>query len=212
MRIRMLSVVGSTRPESRTRALVDIIHSRLTLLGVENVVWSLGERPLPMMDPCVRSDRDNIDDDNLAAFLTLAEASDAFVLGTPVYHDSYSGVLKNALDHLGSASLGGKVFGLVSHGGQRTTQAVAHLQTVVRSVHGLAIPTQVCTEDSDFEIDATGVVRGVKVKAIDDRIDRFAIDLTRHATVCRMLRTVGERTPKPDEQTAALVEAISALR
>ena len=75
-----------------------------------------------MMDPGVRGD--GTDDDNLAEFLTLAAACDAFVLGTPVYHDSYSGVLKNALDHLGSASLGGKVFGLVSHGGQRTTQAV----------------------------------------------------------------------------------------
>lgn len=193
IRTRVLSIVGSTRRESRTRALIDIIDARLRRLAVENIVWSLGDRPLPMMDPVARGRAVQAGDRNLATFRTLAATSDAYILGTPVYHDSYSGVLKNALDHLGSADLAGKVFGLVSHGGQRTTQAVSHLQIVVRAVSGLAIPTQICTEDSDFAFDAAGGVTGLNLPALDERIDRFVSELIKHATVYAWLRATPNR-------------------
>src|SRR5208283_4748262 len=112
--------------------------------------WSLGSQPLPLLDPVLRGQPGLIHDPLLFRFLEWAAVSDGFVLGTPVYHDSYSGVLKNALDHLSSRDLNDKAFGLVSHAGQRTTQAVAHLRIVVRSFNGIAIPTQVCTQDDDL--------------------------------------------------------------
>jgi FMN reductase len=105
-----------------------------------------------------------------------------------VYHDSFSGVLKNAVDHLGAEQLAEKAFGLVSHGGHRTTQAVAHLQIVVRSVHGVPISTQLCTEESDFIIDAAGRVQDVRSPEMSSRVDRFARELTKWARLLRSIR------------------------
>jgi NAD(P)H-dependent FMN reductase len=79
----------------------------------------------------------------------LAEAADAYLLASPVYHNSYSGVLKNALDHLMLRDVRYRPVALASHGG-RSTQAVDPLRIVVRGLLGIAIPTQVCTQEADF--------------------------------------------------------------
>lgn len=185
--LRIMSIIGSVRRESRTKGIIAIVQSRLGALGANNTVWNLGDEPLPMMDPEIRGHVDRIRDERLLRFVHEASTADAFVLGSPVYHDSYSGVLKNALDHLGSADLKEKAFGLVSHGGQRTTQAVAHLRIVVRGFYGIAIPTQVCTEDEDLLIDGAGVVRGIKAPEIGARLDRFCTELVRYAAMCRAM-------------------------
>ncbi len=69
---------------------------------------------------------------------------------SPVYHNSYSGVLKNTLDHLDIPHFRNKAVGLVSHGGDGSTQPVDHLRVVVRGLNGIATPTNVCTRKDDY--------------------------------------------------------------
>jgi azobenzene reductase len=174
--IRILSIIGSPRRNSRVKAGIKAVHNVLVSHGVESYVWNLGEHPLPFMDPETRGNA-GPDDSVLACFLQLAREADGFVLGSPLYHNSYSGWLKNALDHLsGRDHLGGKAFGLTSNGGHRSLQAVDHLRIVVRSVQGIAIPTQLCTDEEDFTLDQDGELH-LTAPPILERVARFSEEL-----------------------------------
>lgn len=83
----------------------------------------------------------------------IALEADAFVLGSPNYHNSYSGVLKNALDLLNMDIFRDKPVGLVGNsGGIRSTQPIDHLRIVVRGLMGVAIPIQIASCNSDFKL------------------------------------------------------------
>ena len=67
------------------------------------------------------------------------------ILGTPEYHGSYSGVLKNALDLMGFEEFEGKMIGLVgvSAGALGANNAISTLRSVGRSLHAWVVPDQV---------------------------------------------------------------------
>ncbi|HDF0017476.1 TPA: NAD(P)H-dependent oxidoreductase, partial [Staphylococcus aureus] len=80
-----------------------------------------------------------------------AMAADFLILGTPNYHGSYSGILKNALDHLNMDYFKMKPVGLIGNsGGIVSAEPLSHLRVIVRSLLGIAVPTQIATHDSDF--------------------------------------------------------------
>src|SRR4051812_47850721 len=57
--------------------------------------------------------------DSVAALREIVKPADGIILGTPEYHGSFSGVLKNALDLMGFDEFEGKMIGLVGvSGGQ----------------------------------------------------------------------------------------------
>lgn len=67
------------------------------------------------------------------------------LLGTPEYHGSFSGVLKNAIDLCGFEEFEGKVVGLcaVSGGAMGGVSALNGLRDVSRALHAWVIPAQV---------------------------------------------------------------------
>jgi NAD(P)H-dependent FMN reductase len=67
------------------------------------------------------------------------------IVGTPEYHASFSGVLKNALDLMGFAEFEGKMLGLigVSGGPMGAVNALNSLRTVGRALHAWVLPEQV---------------------------------------------------------------------
>ena len=73
------------------------------------------------------------------------------MLGTPNYHGSYSGIIKNALDHLTMDDFKMKPVGLIGNsGGIVSAEPLSHLRLIVRTLLGIAIPTQI-THDSDYK-------------------------------------------------------------
>jgi NAD(P)H-dependent FMN reductase len=67
------------------------------------------------------------------------------LLGTPEYHGSFSGVLKNALDLMGFEEFEGKMIGLVgvSAGRLGAFDALNTLRNVGRALHAWVVPEQV---------------------------------------------------------------------
>ena len=186
--LNMLVIAGSPRRPSYTRSLAHTIGQRLTEQGARVGTLDLYATPLPPMAPELRAKRLEHPDETVRRLFGLAEEADAFVLASPVYHNSYAGVLKNALDYLMLRDLRYRPVALAAHGG-RSTQAVDHLRQVVRGVLGVAIPTQVCTQDADFtaEPDEAGLYR-VTDPDIDARIGRQVTELTvfaKHLTALR---------------------------
>ncbi|MHA2275660.1 MAG: NADPH-dependent FMN reductase, partial [Candidatus Kariarchaeaceae archaeon] len=67
------------------------------------------------------------------------------IIGSPEYHGSYSGVLKNLLDLLGFKEFEGKMIGLVgiSGGSLGAANTLNGLRTIGRQLHGWVLPGQV---------------------------------------------------------------------
>ena len=147
--IQIVAIAGSPRAPSYTRGLAEAVIQALSDRGARVETLDLRATPLPPMTPELRATRGEHPDPAAARLFRLAEAADAYLLASPVYHNSYSGVLKNALDYLTLRDLRYRPVALASHGG-RSTQAVDHLRIVVRGLLGVAIPTQVCTQEADF--------------------------------------------------------------
>lgn len=83
---------------------------------------------------------------DVAKLRAKVTAAHGLLLATPEYHNSFSGVLKNALDLMGFDEFEGKVIGLVgiSGGAQGGLTALGQLREVGRALHAWVIPDQ-CT-------------------------------------------------------------------
>jgi len=186
-RLRMLLVSGSVRTPSHTRALIAAVEMALEELDIATTVWDLRAALLPVADPAYHHRVTDNPDPMVQRLVALAEACDAFVLATPIYHNSYSGVLKNALDNLAIDQFAYKPVALLSHGGRGNTQAVDHLRIVVRGLHGVATPTQVCTGDGDYGRRPDGDFELIAEDMIE-RVRRFSAELMLFARQFRLAR------------------------
>ncbi len=184
----VLVLAGSPRQPSYTRSLARAIGGALEARAARLHVIDLYAAPLPPLVPGLRARRRDHPDPEVARLYRLAEAADAYVFASPTYHNSYAGVLKNAVDYLTLRDFRYRPVGLASHSG-RSTQAVDHLRQVVRGVLGVAIPTQVCTRESDFSDDPDGDgFYTVNDPDIVARIERFADELVLFARHLAALR------------------------
>lgn len=154
---RVMVVVGSVRAGSHTAAAARHVAARTKDLGHQAFVLDPARRPLPLADPEYHDDPGAHPDPNVRALVTAARLADAFVLASPVYHNSYSAVLKNVLDHLTIEHFHYKPVGLLAHGPKLTAVGVCdHLRVVVRGLYGLCVPEQAVTTPQDFTADADG--------------------------------------------------------
>jgi azobenzene reductase len=176
----ILLITGSIRAGSETRAAVEALAGIMRRREAAFEHWDLRERPLPIADPEYHERAEVHPDAAVREIAAIAREASAFVLATPVYHNSFSGVLKTCLDHLSIADFAYKPVGLVAHGDNLSAvQACDQLRVVVRGLHGLALPLQVVTTPDDFA-SADGQPRLV-AEGVLQRLDRFALDLLLYA-------------------------------
>lgn len=177
--MKVLLICGSVRPDSYTLKTLEAIASAVEAKGAEAIFWKLGEQQLPVADPAYHGRSREHPHPLVHELVTLADAASAFVLGSPVYHNSYSGVLKNCLDHLSIQQFACKPVGIVCHGDNLTAvQACDHLRIVVRSLYGIAIPSQVVTSPVDFKRKGEeGLADHLVNPRILKRIELFAAEL-----------------------------------
>lgn len=129
-------IAGSNRKDATSTRLLRYIGQQLEAGGHNVVLFDLWESPLPFFTPDSESD-----DPNVRLLLAAVNGADGLVLGTPEYHGSISGVLKNALDYLGSEIVGGKpVLSVSSSGGEVGVASLTQLQGIVRNLHGINCP------------------------------------------------------------------------
>jgi NAD(P)H-dependent FMN reductase len=166
---RILLLCGSLADPSHTLTTLLLVQERLDELGAATTLWNVRDRPLPIADVRYQG-RELENPAPLAHELTrLAAAADGYVLGSPVYHNSYSGALKNALDTLGPTQFKHKPVAFVSNGGgMRSVQPLDHLRIVIRALAAIGTPTHVATTGTDFapDPDAPGGYRLIAEDAI----------------------------------------------
>lgn len=146
--MKTLILVGSGDSKSHSLSLANEIKKQLLDSGNEAELINLVDYGLPLYN---RSVERNDDYDQITRdFLLLSNKVDAFVWVTPIHHNSFSAILKNALDWQ-HTKFPGKVVGLASNGGNRSPQAVDQLMSVARAQHIITTRIRVCTDSSDYD-------------------------------------------------------------
>jgi azobenzene reductase len=129
-------ISGSNRNRATTTQLCAYLGNVLESKDCQVTLLDLYVLPLPLYSPDLV-----YDDANLALLKQSLNQADGIVLATPEYHGGPTGVLKNALDHVGFDQFDGKVvLSVSSTGGAVGVSSLQQLQTIVRNVHGINCP------------------------------------------------------------------------
>jgi NAD(P)H-dependent FMN reductase len=149
---RVVAVCGSLREQSRTRQALEVALKGASATGAETELIDLREFDLPLLDAdCdVQGDSEQLTD--------RIDAADAILLGTPMYHGSYSSIIKTALDYCGFEEFENKTVGLLAvSGGSFPVAALEHLRSVCRALNAWVLPHQAAVpnagsalEDGEF--------------------------------------------------------------
>jgi NAD(P)H-dependent FMN reductase len=133
----VVAIAGSLREESYTRLGLEHALRGAEAAGARTRLLDLREYDLPPLN----ADRDEQGDS--ADFTAAVREADSVLLGTPVYHGSFSGVLKNALDYCGFDEFEHTTVGLLSvSGGAFPVTALEHLRSVCRALNAWVLPHQ----------------------------------------------------------------------
>lgn len=175
--MRAVLIDGSPAANSRVAVLLDAVQVRLALRGVQTEVVTLQNRRLPVNNPEYHNDPENNPDQTVRDFVSGIQGADIVILGTPLYHGSYSGLLKVAIDHLPDDALAGKIVALVSNASssRNASQAAQELVPVIRALKGELLNRLVGTYGDDYAIQ-DGVMQIVD-PTIADRLDLIADEL-----------------------------------
>ncbi len=112
--VRVLAVCGSCDPGSKTMKALRLAAGAVSEAGADVEVLDLRDYPLPILfSPHAPSGSDAAVDAVKAKF----READALLIGSPEYHGSYSGALKNLLDLMGFEEFEGKMVALVGVAG-----------------------------------------------------------------------------------------------
>ena len=132
--LKVMTVVGSLHAKSVTRVAVDHIAETLRAGGCEVDVLDLAAEPLPL----VNTDT-TFGADYYAPLKARVQVADVYVLGTPDYHGSVSGALKNFLDHFWK-EFTGKLFAPIVASHEKGLTAHDQMRTVARQCYAWSLP------------------------------------------------------------------------
>lgn len=171
---RVVGLAGSLRHGSFTRRVVQLALEGAAEAGAETELIDLQELSLVFCD----GGRDY--PPAVGELKRRVRQAEGVILGTPEYHGSFSGVLKNALDLMGFGEMAGKMVGLVgvSGGSQGATNALNSLRSVGRSLHSWVVPEQASIARVREAFDETGRLRDEaleqRVREVGRQVARFA--------------------------------------
>lgn len=180
------ALCGSLRKGSYTASALKLALEGSKRFGATTSFLDLKNYDLPFHPGLPEAGRDN---EAVRRLRADVKAADGLILGTPEYHGSYSGVLKNALDFLTFEEMEGKMMGLVgvSGGAMGAFDAMNGLRSVGRALHAWVIPSQTAIPQAWNVFDEAGKIRDVALaKRVGDvgyEVARFA-----HLHKCGRLR------------------------
>jgi NAD(P)H-dependent FMN reductase len=149
-------ILGSTRPNRNGEQVAKWVYdiaSRRTDAEFELV--DLRDYPLPHLDEPLPPSMGQYSNEHTKAWADKIASFDGFVIVTPEYNHSTSGVLKNAIDYL-YAEWNNKAVGFVSYGAVGGARAVEHLRLVAGELQMADVRQQVAlsllTEFENFSV------------------------------------------------------------
>lgn len=162
---KILAFAGSTREKSYNKKLVKIAKAAAEEAGADVTYLDLRDIPLPIFDEDYEEENDF--PENGHKFKKLLIEHDGFLISSPEYNSSISGVLKNAIDWASRREEGeaplvcfkGKTAGLMSAspGALGGLRGLVTLRSILGNIGVYLLPDQVAIPHADeaFNEDAS---------------------------------------------------------
>jgi FMN reductase len=170
--LQVLAVAGSLHRASVTRAVVVQVAEGLKAEGCTVDLLDFETEPLPLYNPETAYDAPGFD-----ALQTRVERADVYVLGTPDYHGSISGAMKNFLDHFWR-EFAGKLFATIVASHEKGLTVTDQLRTVARQCYAWTLPYGVSFAEQE-DVNAGQVVSDM----LRNRLDMFVRDVRVYGTL-----------------------------
>lgn len=168
-------IAGSPRKQATSTKLLRYMARQLTDTGAGVRFIDLSAHPLPFYSP----DLELSDEPYVARLLAAVSEADGLVIGSPEYHGSVSGLLKNALDFVGSSHVSGKpVLSVSSAGGAVGVSSLTHLQAIVRNLHGINCPEWISLGGAARQFGPDGAPLDTKIRERVERALRLLVVLS----------------------------------
>lgn len=132
--LKVLGIVGSRNKNAVTRVVITHLTDALAARGCAVDIFDPMKQPLDLFDP-----ETAYGSEAYAALQKRVEAADVYILGTPDYHGTMSGVLKNFLDHFWK-EFAGKLFATVVASFEKGLTVTDQLRTVARQCYAWSLP------------------------------------------------------------------------
>src|SRR5213596_2310472 len=139
----VLAVSGSLHRDSITRLVVNYVAEKLRAAGCQVDVLDFEKEPLALYNPDTAHDLPGY-----AELQSRVERADVVVLGTPDYHGSVSGAMKNFLDHFWH-EFAGKLFATIVASHEKGLTVTDQLRTVARQCYAWSMPYGVSFADEE---------------------------------------------------------------
>lgn len=137
--MKIVGISGSMNADSTTKKAVSIVLDAAKTAGAKVELIHLGEWPMPIYD--------NREDSStypkvVHDFIQKITEADGLVIGSPEYHGTMTGALKNSLDFLEGRHLRDKQVAIigVAGGSMGATNTVNTLQLIMRNLHAWPLP------------------------------------------------------------------------
>lgn len=170
--VHVAAVCGSLRDQSYTRIALGHALEATADAGAETDLIDLRELDLPMFDA------DDGDAGDAAVLRRRIRDADSVILGTPMYHGSYSSPLKAALDYSGFDEFEDRTVGLLGvSGGSFPITALEHLRSVCRALGAWVIPHQAAIPNASSRIEGGEITdegTAERVQRLGHRAVQFA--------------------------------------
>ena len=187
---KILAFAGSTRTDSFNKKLIKIAADGARDAGAELTLIDLGDFPLPLYDGDLEQ-RDGLPA-TARKLKDLMLSHQGFLISSPEYNSSISGVLKNTIDWASRQSEGetplacfkNKVAGLMSAspGGLGGLRGLVHVRAILGNIGVLVIPEQIAVAKAHevFNIDGTmkNKDQEEQVKKIGANVAKLLMKLT----------------------------------
>ena len=193
--IRIGIILGSTRPNRNGEQVAKWVYDIASRRGdAEFELVDLRDYPLPHLDEPLSPSFGQYQHEHTRAWADKIASFDGFVMVTPEYNHSTSGVLKNAIDYL-YAEWNNKAVGFVSYGGVGGARAAEHLRLVCGELQMADVRQQVAlsllTEFEDFSVFKPGEYNTAAVDTMLDQVVAWSAALAPLRTARRLTARTG---------------------
>lgn len=144
--LNVLAVVGSLQRNSVTRVVIQHVADQLIAAGCKVDVLDFLREPMALYNPDTAHELPGYSE-----LQARVDRADVVFLGSPDYHGSLSGAMKNFLDHFWH-EFAGKLFANVVASHEKGLTVIDQLRTIARQCYAWTLPYGVSfTEELDVK-------------------------------------------------------------